>query len=343
MIGPKQRNQNHNALPPALQIGDVRVWPPLILAPMAGATNHAFRLLTRECGNVGLVVCEMVSSYALHYANLKTLTMFDWTPEEKPIAVQLFGAVPEIVAEAARMAEDAGVDIIDINMGCWVPKVVRTGACAALLKDLSQARRVMEACVRAVGIPVTIKTRTGWDSGDACAVDLARIAEDVGVKAIAVHGRTARQGFAGRSDWSVIGEVKSAVSIPVIGNGDVNTPEDARSMFDQTGCDAVMIGRAALGNPFVFRRIWAWISNGEMTAEPTITERLASARRHTELQVELLGEDRGIREMRSLLPHYIKGVANAARIRGLLTRVSTKLEALAVLDQVAAPGGELAA
>ncbi|MEJ5298525.1 MAG: tRNA dihydrouridine synthase DusB [Armatimonadota bacterium] len=317
-----------------LRIGEVSIWPPLVLAPMAGATNHAFRLLARECGGVGLTVCEMVSSYGLHYANEKTLQMFDWTDDERPVAVQLFGADPGIVAEAARKAEDHGADIVDINMGCWVPKVVKTGACAALLRDLDQARRVMEACVRATRLPVTIKTRRGWDLGDACAVEVARIAEDVGVRTITIHGRSAKQGFSGSADWSVIGEVKQAVSIPVIGNGDMRTPEDAERMLRETGCDAVMIARAALGNPFIFREMWAWLDHGERLPPPTVEERVRAARRHTELQVELLGEERGVREMRSLLPHYVKSIPNAARIRHALTQVRTLEDVNRLLDLV---------
>lgn len=301
---------------------------------MAGATNHAFRMLARECGSVGLVVGEMVSSYGLHYGSERTMSMFDWTEEERPVAVQIFGAVPEMVAEAAKKAEDAGVDIIDINMGCWVPKVVRTGACAALLKDLPQARKVMEACVNATSLPVTIKTRRGWDLKEACAVDVARMAEDVGIKAVTIHGRSASQGFTGYSDLSIISEVKQAVSIPVIGNGDVKTPLDAEEMFRKTGCDGVMIARAALGNPFVFREMWAWLSSHSSTGAPTVQERVRAARRHTELQVDLLGEERGVREMRSLLPHYIKGLENAAKLRQELTQVKTVAEVEALLDRV---------
>ncbi|MCC6484860.1 MAG: tRNA dihydrouridine synthase DusB [Armatimonadetes bacterium] len=316
-------------------IGDIRIWPPLVLAPMAGATNHAFRLLARECGDVGLVVCEMISSYGLYYNNERTLDMFDWTDAERPVSVQIFGAVPEIVAEAARKAEDAGVDMIDINMGCWVPKVVRTGACAALLKDLKQARAVIEACVNATSLPVTVKTRKGWDLREACAVDVARIAEDAGVKAITIHGRAASQGFNGQSDSSVIAEVKQAVSIPVIGNGDIRTVDDVERMFRETGCDGVMLGRSALGNPFIFREVWAWLDRGERTGPPTAQERARAALRHTVLQVEALGEERGIREMRGLLPHYIKGLENAARIRHALTQVRTVADVQKLLSQVA--------
>lgn len=317
-----------------LVIRDHKIWPPLVLAPMAGATNHAFRLLARECGDVGLVVCEMVSSYGLHYNSVRTMKMFDWTDAERPVSVQIFGAVPEIVAEAARKAEDAGVDMIDINMGCWVPKVVKTGSCAALLRDLPQARRVMEACVKATTLPVTIKTRKGWDLQEARAVDVAKIAEDVGIEAITIHGRSATQGFNGTADWNTITEVKQAVGIPVIGNGDVKSVEDAQRMFLETGCDGIMLARAALGNPFIFREVWAWLARGEKLGPPTALERAKAARRHTELQIELLGEDRGVREMRGLLPHYIKGLAGAAKIRQALTQVKNRQEIETLLDRV---------
>jgi len=322
--------------PGAVLIGGVRIWPPLVLAPMAGATNHAFRLLARECGGVGLVVCEMISSCAVHYRNSRTLRMFDWTDEERPVSVQIFGAEPAMIAEAARAAEDAGADMVDINMGCWVPKVVKTGACAALLKDLDQARRVMEACVRATSLPVTIKTRKGWDMRHSRAVELARMAEDLGVKAIAVHGRSATQGFSGQADWSAIAEVKQAVGIPVIGNGDVRTPQDAERMLRETGCDLVMIGRAALGNPFIFRDVWAYLERGELPVPPTVPERICAARRHTELQVELLGEDRAVRELRGLLPHYIRGLENAAQLRQRLSQAHTVDNIYALLDEALA-------
>ena len=317
-----------------LMIGDVSIWPPLALAPMAGATNHAFRLLARECGDVGLVVCEMISSCGLYYGNEKTLDMFDWTDDERPVAVQIFGAVPEIVADAARKAEAAGIDMIDINMGCWVPKVVRTGACAALLKDLDQARLVMEACVQATSLPVTVKTRKGWDSKESSAVKVAKIAEDVGVKAITIHGRTASQGFNGVSDWGTIRHVKEAVSIPVIGNGDIKTVDDVERMFIETGCDGVMLGRSALGNPFIFREVWAYLARGQRIGPPTMQERAIAAMRHTLLQIEAMGEDRGIREMRGLLPHYIKGLPGAAKMRQALTQVKSLSEVKELLDQV---------
>ena len=323
-----------------LRIGPVSVWPPLVLAPMAGATNHAFRMLVRECGGVGLVVGEMISSFALHYENRRSLAMFDWTDDERPVAAQIFGAVPEVIADAAKRAEDAGADIVDINMGCWVPKVVRSSAGAALLRDPVQAQSVMEACVKATKLPVTIKIRRGWDSGDSRAVEVARIAQDAGVRAITVHGRFAKQGFGGASDPGTIAEVKQAVSIPVIGNGDIRTPSDAARMLRETGCDAVMIGRAALGNPFIFRQVWAWLCDGEVLPPPSVAELAGAARRHTELQVRLLGEERGVREMRAHLPHYVRGIENAAKLRHELTRVSTADEINRLLDRIAGGAGD---
>src|SRR5258707_8676222 len=236
-------------------IGDITIDPPLTLAPMAGQTNHPFRLLCREMGDCGLVCTELISSQAMHYKNPKTFNYFDWTETEHPFAVQLYGSDPAIMAEAARIVVDRGADIVDINMGCWVPKVAKGGGGAALLRDVCTATRVVEAVVNAVPVPVTVKVRSGWDSTQLTAVEFARSAEGVGVAAVAVHARTAQQGFTGKADWDIIRQVKQAVSrIPIIGNGDVETASDAARMFAQTGCHAVVIARAALGNPWIFRQ-----------------------------------------------------------------------------------------
>jgi nifR3 family TIM-barrel protein len=235
-----------------MKIGTVDVWPNVVLAPMAGITAHPFRLLCKEYGRVGLVVTELISSMAIHYKNEKTFGMFDWTDDERPAFCQLFGGDPVVMAEAARIVVDNGADGVDINMGCWVPKVAKTGAGAALLKDLCQAEAVVQAVVQAVPeVPVTVKVRSGWDSRDETAPRFARAAAALGAKAVTVHARFASQGFTGVADWSVISRVKEAVgnTIPVIGNGDIETPQDAQRMLTETGCDAVMVGRAAMGNP----------------------------------------------------------------------------------------------
>jgi len=316
-----------------MNIGSVPVDPPVVLAPMAGITNHAFRLICRELG-AGLVCTDMISSCGIHYGNQKTLGMFDWTAEERPVAVQIFGAEPSVMADAAAMVQDAGADIVDINVGCPVRKVRKTGAGAGLIEDLDTARKVMESVAKAVNIPVTIKTRKGLDARHTTAVELARIAEDAGAAAISIHGRTAAQGYSGSADWGIIGKAKSAVAIPVIGNGDVRSPQDAKRMLDETGCDAVMIGRAALGNPWIFRRTARYLATGDLLPEPTYIERIEMARKHLRMMVELYGEDRGVREMRGQIAWYIKGMPGAGQLRRLSTQVTSLERMEDVLSEI---------
>jgi nifR3 family TIM-barrel protein len=252
--------------------------------------------------------------------------MFDWTESEQPSFCQLFGADPETMAEAARVVVDRGAVGVDINMGCWVPKVAKTGAGAALLKDLCQAEAVVKAVVDAVPeVPVTVKVRSGYTQGNLTAVKFARAAADIGAKAIAVHARYASQGFSGNADWNVIAQVKDAVgdAIPVIGNGDIETPDDALRMLRQTGCDGVMVGRAAMGNPWLLGQIRDAIAKESLRHEPTVEERVAVARQHASLQVDVQGEGVACRELRGLLGHYFKGVPGATRLRGTLAKEST--------------------
>lgn len=326
-----------------LRIGNVEIWPPVVLAPMAGITAHPFRVLCKRHG-AGLVVTELISSHAIHYKNARTFGMFDWTDEERPAFCQLFGGDPATMAEAARVVVEQGCDGVDINMGCWVPKVAKTGAGAALLKDLCQAEAVVKAVVEAVPeVPVTVKVRSGWDSRDVTAMRFARAAADLGVKAISVHARFASQGFTGTADWNIIAQVKQAVgnTIPVIGNGDIETPQDARRMIAETGCDAVMVGRAAMGNPWLLSRIGLYLETGALAPEPTVEERIAVAREHARLQVAQMGEEHGCRELRGLLGHYFKGIPGAPRVRAALTTVKTLAEIEAILDDV--PGLRAAA
>lgn len=309
-----------------MRIGTIDIENPVVLAPMAGVTSHPFRAICKQHGDVGLVVTELISSMAIHYKNQKTYGMFDWTESEQPSFCQLFGADPGTMAEAARVVVDRGAVGVDINMGCWVPKVAKTGAGAALLKDLCQAEAVVKAVVDAVPeVPVTVKVRSGYTQGNLTAVKFARAAADIGAKAIAVHARYASQGFSGNADWNVIAQVKDAVgdAIPVIGNGDIETPDDALRMLRQTGCDGVMVGRAAMGNPWLLGQIRDAIANESLRREPTVEERVAVARQHASLQVDVQGEGVACRELRGLLGHYFKGVPGATRLRGTLAKEST--------------------
>ena len=309
-----------------MRIGDIEIQNPVVLAPMAGVTSHPFRAICKQHGEVGLVVTELISSMAIHYKNQKTYGMFDWTESEQPSFCQLFGADPETMAEAARVVVDRGATGVDINMGCWVPKVAKTGAGAALLKDLCQAEAVVKAVVDAVpSVPVTVKVRSGYTQGQLTAVKFARAAANIGAKAIAVHARYASQGFSGVADWDVIAQVKETVGndIPVIGNGDIETPADALRMLRETGCDGVMIGRAAMGNPWLLGQIRDAIAGEPIRCEPTVEDRVAVARQHASLQVSVQGEGVACRELRGLLGHYFKGVPGATRLRGTLAKEST--------------------
>ncbi len=319
-----------------MKIGDVVIDPPVVLAPMAGITNHAFRLICRQLG-AGAVWTEMISSFAIRYRNKRTFSMFDWTDTERPVAVQIFGGDPDAMALGAQVVESAGADIVDINLGCPVPKVRKTGAGSALMDDLDTARKVMAAVVGAVKVPVTVKTRIGPHGELTTAVDMARIAEDVGIVAVSVHGRTVEQRYTGNADWDIIAQVKGAVSIPVIGNGDARTPQDVRRMLEQTGCDAVMIGRAALGNPWLFKRSAHYLSTGELLPEPTLEERAETAREHLMMIVELHGESRAIREMRGQLSWYAKGLPCAAQHRRRVTEATTIEEMERVLVEMCMP------
>lgn len=311
-----------------IQIGNITVETPLTLAPMAGQTNHPFRAMCREMGDCGLVCTELLSSQAIHRQNQKTFAMFDWEYDAHPFAVQLYGADLAMMAEAAQVVEELGADIVDINMGCWVPKVAKTGAGAALLKDVCTATRVVEAVVKAVKIPVTVKVRMGWDSRNITAVEFAKAAEGAGVQAIAVHARTAEQGFTGKADWSIIGAVKQAVQIPVIGNGDVLTPEHAAQMFDQTGCDGVMIGRGALGNPWIFRQVAHYLRTGEKLAKPNAQEIAAAALRHARITFARTKhpERIAVLELRGQIVKYHTGLRNSGIIREKLVRTQSLAE-----------------
>lgn len=304
------------------RIGQVVINNPVVSAPMAGVTDRAFRLLARRAG-AGLIYTEMVSDQALIYGSARTEKILDITGEPPPLSVQIFGSRPEYMAEAAAMVEVRGATIIDINMGCPTPKIVKNGEGAALLRQPGLAERIVRAVVRAVRVPVTVKMRIGWDSGQIVAVEFARMLQEAGVSAVAVHGRTRDQFYSGRADWSTIARVKEALSIPVIGNGDVRSPQEARAMLQETGCDAVMIGRAAMGNPWIFRDTVHYLQTGELLSPPGRRERLEIALQHLRLLVESKGEYIGVREMRKHAAWYVRGLKGAARLREELNRADT--------------------
>ncbi len=320
-----------------LYIGDIRIDSPLTLAPMAGHTNFALRSLCRELGGCGLVCTELISSNIVKNSRERALQRFDWRASEMPVAVQLFGAEPQIVAEAARVVVDHGADIVDINMGCWVPKIAKKGGGAALLRDVKTATAVVEAVVKAVDVPVTVKVRSGFEDGVVTAVPFAVAAEAVGARAVAVHARFAGQGHGGAADWDVIAAVKDAVSqMPIIGNGDVHSGEDARRMLDATGCDAVMVGRAALGRPWLFQQIAAYLETGLSLPEPSRAERARIALRHAELTLEMthLPEHVAVREMRGQISKYKLDAPGSAQVRNRLVRIESYAELESILLSV---------
>jgi len=313
-----------------MQIGSITLANNTILAPLAGITNLPFRLLAKEAG-CGLVCSEMISSHGLVYKSEKTLKMLDSTPEEKPLSVQLFGAKPGIMAEAAAIVESSGADIVDINFGCPVRKVLRTGSGAALMRTPDLAEALLKAVRRAVRTALTIKIRTGWDASGQQAVNIARIAENCGVDAVTVHPRTAGQLFGGRADWSIIAAVKEKVSIPVIGNGDIRSPDDAVRMLDETGCDGVMIGRQAIGNPDIFSRVVARISGQEDVADDS-AHRFDLMIRYLKASVKYLGEEHACRIMRSRLGWFTKGLPKSSQFREAIKHLSSEKEGIELIN-----------
>lgn len=306
-------------------IGDVCIPNSVVSAPMAGVTDKTSRLLAREAG-CGLVYTEMVSDKALIFANKRTERIINLAGEQPPIAVQIFGSDPEFMAEAAEIVVGFGASIIDINMGCPAPKIVRNCEGSALMRDLPLARKIIKAVVNRVSVPVTVKMRKGWDDTSINALDLAVIAEDEGVAAITIHGRTRAQYYSGQADWEIIERVKSRVEIPVIGNGDIWEPQDAGRMLELTGCDGVMIGRGAMGNPWIFKRTAKYLETGHLLPEPSAMERIQMAIRHLEMIIEDKGEHVGVREMRKHAAWYLKGMKDSAKAREIFNHAKTKEE-----------------
>lgn len=318
----------------------------LVLAPMEDVTNLPCRVLAKRIANPGLMFTEFVSAMAIHYGATKTFRKMRIHPEERPLGIQIFGGDPEVMAETARLCEEMGADIIDINMGCWVPKVCKTGSGAALLKDPDLAQRVVASVVGAVKVPVTVKVRAGWDYQLFAAPDLARRFQDAGAKMITLHARFAKQGFDGQANWNLISQMREAVKVPLIGNGDIRSGADAAKMLNETGCDGVMVGRAAISNPWLLRDIGLGMEGKEPGPTPTLRERIDAAVTHIQMMIAVEAdvdtyeeakenteaEGRACRALRGQIPLYIKGEVGASKVRDRLTHCSTLAEYREVLE-----------
>jgi tRNA-dihydrouridine synthase B len=313
-----------------MQIGNLTLDNNVILAPLAGITNLPFRLLAKSSG-CGLVCSEMISANGLVYQSGRTEQMIDSAPEEKPLSVQIFGSDPGIMARAAAIVESKGADIVDINFGCSVRKVIKTGSGVALMRTPDQAKALLAAVRKAIRIPLTIKIRSGWDASGREALKIAEIAQNCGVDAIAVHPRTAGQQFRGRADWSIIAAVKKNVGIPVIGNGDIVSARDALKMLEETGCDAVMIGRRAIGNPTIFSRVLLRLK-GEDPAQEDLNHRFDIMAHYFKTSVDYIGEETACRMMRSRLGWFTRGMRNSSKFRESIKHLSSEEEGVELID-----------
>ncbi|HYE82254.1 MAG TPA: tRNA dihydrouridine synthase DusB [Clostridia bacterium] len=315
-----------------MYIGSVKLGNNVFLAPMAGVTDMAFRILCKRQG-CGLTYTEMVSAKGLHYKSDNTAVLLEIAEEERPAAAQVFGSDPEIVAEAARQAAAGGASIIDINMGCPTPKIVKNGDGSALMKKPELVRDIVRCTVKAVKVPVTIKTRKGWDDESVNAVEIACIAAEEGAAAVTIHGRTREQYYSGTADWSIIKQVKKAIDIPVIGNGDIVKPEDAKRMLEETGCDAVMIGRGSQGNPWIFSRTVEYLACGRLLPEPSYEQRVEAILEHMKMVTGHKGESIGVKEMRKHAAWYLKGMPGSTRLKAEIFKLTTCAEVENILSE----------
>lgn len=316
-----------------LTIGNVNLENNVVLAPMAGVTDLPFRLLCKEQG-VGLICMEMVSAKAIYFNNKNTNELMQIHPCETPVSLQLFGSDPDIISEMAKRIENKPFAILDINMGCPVPKVVNNGEGSALMKNPKLVEEILTKLVKATYKPVTVKIRKGFNDDNVNAVEIARIAEGCGVAAVAVHGRTREQYYSGKADWEIIRKVKEAVKIPVIGNGDVVDALSAKALQDQTGCDGIMVGRAAQGNPWIFHEIITYLETGVIPPKPTPEQVKDVVIRHAKLQLKFKGEYTGVREMRKHLSWYTTGYPNSARFRQMINSMESMEELIKSVEQI---------
>lgn len=315
-----------------MNIGNVSLDNRVFLSPMAGVTDLPFRLICKQKG-CGMLYTEMINAKALCYDDENTKKMLKIEEEEHPIAVQIFGSDPEYMGKAAAIMNEYPNEILDINMGCPAPKVIKNGDGSALMRNPKLAAEVLTAVVKNSEKPVTLKIRKGWDDDSVNAVEIAKIAEECGISALAIHGRTREQFYSGKADWDIIAEIKQAINIPVIGNGDVFEVQDAVNMLEKTKCDAIMIGRGAQGNPWIFNRINHYMKTGEILPEPTLEEKINTAIRHMNLAVAEHGDYVAVREMRKHIGWYLKGLKNSAKYRDQINKITDYKEVIAMLEE----------